>query len=183
MAFVAHVGAKPTATLRWSGRIFMGIECGDKFKILYRDNFTCRYCGSRPGSENLEVDHVIPRSRNGSDNPCNLVAACVTCNRRKSGTIIFPVDMIERDDTEEGWKIHKSFGVWAIKFNDEQVVIEDNTLYWFDVKRLTYDHNFVKYTLYDNVNRFWERSRAYDFLHCLQYVYDMIAIPEGMETI
>jgi hypothetical protein len=182
MVFAAHVGARPTATLRWSGRIFMGIECGDKFKILYRDNFTCRYCGSRPGSENLEVDHVIPRSKGGSDNSCNLVAACVTCNRRKSARIIFPVDMIERDDTDEGWKVHKSFGVYAVKFNDEELVIEDDTGMYYEFRQLIYDKYLVEWTLW-KMDRFKvDRSKVCDFLNCLQYVEQMILIPERIET-
>jgi hypothetical protein len=154
------------------------IERREKFKILHRDNFTCRYCGARPGSENLEVDHLIPRSRNGSDNACNLVAACVTCNGRKSDTIIFPADMIERDDTDEGWKVHKSFGGWAVKFNDDRVVIEDDTSWWFDVERLLYDHDFVRYHLREKVDLCWERQKADDFVDCLRYVEQMIAIPD-----
>lgn len=154
------------------------IERREKFKILHRDNFTCRYCGARPGSENLEVDHLIPRSRNGSDNACNLVAACVTCNGRKSDAIIFPADMIERDDTDEGWKVHKSFGVWAVKFNDARVVIEDDTSWWFDVERLLYDHDFVKYHLREKVDLCWERQKADDFVDCLRYVEQMIAAPD-----
>lgn len=151
------------------------IERREKFKILHRDNFTCRYCGARPGSENLEVDHVIPHSRHGSNNACNLVAACITCNSRKSDAIIFPSDMIERNDTLEGWKVHKSFGVWAVKFNDEMVVIEDDASWWFDVTRLIYDDEFVKYHLREKLYGCWEKERKDDFLACLLYVEEMIA--------
>ena len=160
----------------------MGTECCDKFMILYRDNFTCRYCSARPGSANLEVDHVIPRSRGGSDNSCNLVTACVTCNRRKSNKIVFPADMIECDDTDEGWKVHKSFGVYAVKFNDEEVVIEDNIGWWFQVRRLIKDPNFAKYTLPKMINFNWDSSKVCDFLDCMQYIEHMIVIPEMIET-
>jgi len=156
------------------------IERREKFKILDRDNFTCRYCGARPGSENLEVDHLVPRSRYGSDNACNLVAACVTCNKRKSDTVIFPADMIERDDADEGWKVHKSFGVWAVKFNDETVVIESRWGWWFEAHRLVTDCDFVKYHLAEKV-AFWEEvepETAYDFVDCLRYVEQMIAAPD-----
>ena len=118
-----------------------------KQNVFLRDLFTCQYCGDNPGSKNLEVDHLIPRSKGGSDNRCNLVTACVTCNGRKSNTISFPKKMIERDDTEEGWKVHKSFGVWAVKFNDTTVVIEDNRSWWFDVLKLSRDSNFAGYHL------------------------------------
>ena len=73
----------------------------DRFRILHRDQFACRYCGCRPGCDSLEVDHLVPRSRGGSDDAANLVAACKTCNSRKSDTIFFPHDLIERIDEEE----------------------------------------------------------------------------------
>jgi|DewCreStandDraft_5_1066085.scaffolds.fasta_scaffold00864_22 5-methylcytosine-specific restriction endonuclease McrA len=49
--------------------------------ILRRDGFACQYCGTR--SAPLTIDHVIPRSRGGSDSWENLVTACVPCNNRK----------------------------------------------------------------------------------------------------
>jgi 5-methylcytosine-specific restriction endonuclease McrA len=53
--------------------------------ILARDQYTCQYCGSQPGRSSLTVDHVVPRSRGGTKDWENLVAACQTCNRRKGG--------------------------------------------------------------------------------------------------
>ena len=53
-----------------------------KMYVRARDKYTCQYCGVvRP--PDLEVDHVVPRSRGGTDRPNNLVAACHECNRRK----------------------------------------------------------------------------------------------------
>ena len=152
------------------------IERREKFKILHDDEFTCQYCGDNPGSKNLEVDHLIPRSKGGSDNRCNLVTACVTCNGRKSNTISFPKKMIERDDTEEGWKVHKSFGVWAVKFNDTTVVIEDNRSWWFDVLKLSRDSNFAGYHLQIKLES-WEPQKADDFERCRDYVEQMIVMP------
>ncbi|MFU8812421.1 MAG: HNH endonuclease [Balneolaceae bacterium] len=48
--------------------------------IMKRDNHTCQYCGSK---NDLTLDHVIPRSRNGNDSWENLVTACTKCNVRK----------------------------------------------------------------------------------------------------
>jgi len=53
-----------------------------KMYVRARDKYTCQYCGAvRP--PHLEVDHVVPRSRGGTDRSNNLVAACHECNRRK----------------------------------------------------------------------------------------------------
>ncbi len=52
--------------------------------VYTRDNFTCQYCGVKYLSDQLSIDHVIPRSRLGKSNFENCVAACLKCNRRKA---------------------------------------------------------------------------------------------------
>lgn len=61
----------------------MAISKSLRFRILNRDNFTCSYCGRRAPDVRLEVDHVHPRSKGGSDHPSNLKTACFDCNRGK----------------------------------------------------------------------------------------------------
>lgn len=50
--------------------------------LLEKWNRTCAYCGTTTSSR-LEVEHVIPRSKNGSGRISNLVLACHDCNQRK----------------------------------------------------------------------------------------------------
>lgn len=57
-----------------------------RYEILRRDNHTCRYCGRRSPEVKLTVDHVVPETLGGSDDPSNLVAACEDCNGGKSAT-------------------------------------------------------------------------------------------------
>ena len=53
--------------------------------ILQRDQRTCQYQRCCPkGKTRLEIDHIVPRSRNGPDRISNLVTACHQCNDRKS---------------------------------------------------------------------------------------------------
>ena len=52
--------------------------------IYKRDRYTCQYCGAQPGSEELTVDHVNPRSQGGISTWENCVLACVGCNKRKA---------------------------------------------------------------------------------------------------
>lgn len=51
--------------------------------LYRRDNFTCQYCGGRPGTQELTLDHVIARSRGGRTTWENCVLACTSCNTRK----------------------------------------------------------------------------------------------------
>lgn len=55
-----------------------------RFEILRRDNHACRYCGRNAPEVKLTIDHVIPETLGGSDDPANLVAACADCNGGKS---------------------------------------------------------------------------------------------------
>ena len=53
--------------------------------VLQRDQRTCQYRKHCPkGKPRLEVDHIVPRSRNGPDRVSNLITACHECNDRKS---------------------------------------------------------------------------------------------------
>jgi hypothetical protein len=54
--------------------------------VLRRDNHTCRYCGATAPDVKLTVDHVIPQALGGTDDPGNLVTACVDCNAGKSSS-------------------------------------------------------------------------------------------------
>lgn len=52
--------------------------------LFKRDRYTCQYCGTQPGSEELTIDHVLPRSQGGTSCWDNCVLACVECNKRKA---------------------------------------------------------------------------------------------------
>lgn len=52
--------------------------------IHRRDAYTCQYCGDRPGTKELSIDHVVPRSKGGQSTWENCVLACTPCNRRKA---------------------------------------------------------------------------------------------------
>ncbi len=49
--------------------------------ILIRDNFTCQYCGKK--TNDLTIDHLIPRKYGGKSTWENLVSACKECNNKK----------------------------------------------------------------------------------------------------
>lgn len=62
-----------------------------RFRILMRDGFTCRSCGSSPTKTRdieLHVDHVLPWSRGGETTEDNLETKCAKCNLGKGNAFI-----------------------------------------------------------------------------------------------
>ena len=58
----------------------------EKRKELYeRDQWICQYCGEKVSTENITLDHFIPRHAGGSNKKENLRTACLMCNSVKSG--------------------------------------------------------------------------------------------------
>lgn len=49
--------------------------------LLEKHKRTCVYCGKQ--NVRLEIEHITPRSRGGSDNVSNLTLSCSDCNRKK----------------------------------------------------------------------------------------------------
>lgn len=56
-----------------------------RLNILLRDRQTCQYCGGRFRREDLNLDHVIPRSMGGLTMWENVVTSCHDCNKKKGG--------------------------------------------------------------------------------------------------
>ena len=50
--------------------------------LLEKFNRTCAYCGAKDVP--LEVEHIVPWSKGGSNRASNLTLACVPCNQAKS---------------------------------------------------------------------------------------------------
>ena len=122
----------------------------DKFRIAHRDDFTCQFCGDAPGNSDIEIEHLIPVSKFGSDNPENLVASCRKCNRNKSDLVMFPKAMIEGPcELDKSWSVHRSFGRWQIKIHPTDGSVLEYTPYgyWIDGKRAhqeDWEHHILK---------------------------------------
>jgi 5-methylcytosine-specific restriction endonuclease McrA len=64
-------------------------------------------CGRRAGpSVKLEVDHIVPVSKGGTDDRWNLVPACRECNRSKGNQLLD--DGVDREALD---KLMESLGL------------------------------------------------------------------------
>lgn len=74
-------------------------------EMCTRARFKCEYCGRDYLSSSdthlygFETDHVIPRSKGGTDDFENLALACIPCNRIKRHTVPNP-DLVGQSRAE-----------------------------------------------------------------------------------
>ena len=54
-----------------------------RYEVLKRAKYHCELCGISADQKALEVDHIIPRNKDGSDDISNLQALCYSCNSMK----------------------------------------------------------------------------------------------------
>tara|TARA_R110000824_G_scaffold58774_2_gene158559 strand:- start:8560 stop:9069 length:510 start_codon:yes stop_codon:yes gene_type:complete len=59
----------------------------NRVNVLWRDKMQCQYCTKYFKSEELTLDHVIPKSRGGTNKWENLVTACKKCNQKKGSKL------------------------------------------------------------------------------------------------
>lgn len=59
-----------------------------RYQVFERDGFRCVMCGATAATgASLEVDHIVPRARGGSNAMANLQTLCDRCNRGKSARL------------------------------------------------------------------------------------------------
>lgn len=69
-----------------SNSVRRSISLKDRWEILRRDNYRCVRCGRSPSSDHkvqLEVDHVKPVAKGGTNDIDNLQTLCWECNHGK----------------------------------------------------------------------------------------------------
>ena len=76
----------------------MSISKKIRFEVFKRDNFTCQYCGRKPPKVTLEIDHIVSKFENGTDEIYNLITSCYDCNRGKGKR---KIDKISRQDIKK----------------------------------------------------------------------------------
>jgi 5-methylcytosine-specific restriction endonuclease McrA len=73
--------------------------------LFKRDHWTCQYCGTQPGTAELTIDHIVPRSHGGGSTWDNCVLACVPCNARKANRTPEQAGMrLRRRPVRPSWK-------------------------------------------------------------------------------
>ena len=62
------------------------IGAARRLAIYMRDDFTCQFCEKsllKADPRHITLDHLVPRSKGGTNRSDNLVTACLSCNSSK----------------------------------------------------------------------------------------------------
>ena len=100
-----------------------------------RDKNTCLYCGRHLPSEQLNLDHVIPRAVGGRTTWENIVCSCIPCNTRKANRLpheaglrlirkpVRPkwrpvISLVLEDEHRERWKDFLDLAYWNVELDE-----------------------------------------------------------------
>jgi len=67
-----------------------------RFEVFKRDSFTCQYCGRKAPEVVLEIDHIEPVSKGGTNDILNLITACKDCNAGKGDRQLSDATVIDK---------------------------------------------------------------------------------------
>jgi 5-methylcytosine-specific restriction endonuclease McrA len=96
--------------------------------IFRRDQYMCQYCGAKPGSGALTIDHLVPRSRGGKSTWGNCVLACLRCNTKKGNRPLVEAGMrLLKQPSEPAWIPYFSIPITQRRISWEKFVSDR---YW-----------------------------------------------------
>jgi hypothetical protein len=101
-----------------------------RFEVFQRDRHTCQYCGRRAPDVELEVDHLIPVARDGTDAFENLITSCRECNSGKSAKLI---ERFTHGHTKESWR-EKIREKRIERLREKRSELEDVLDYWAECR-------------------------------------------------
>ena len=140
-----------------------------RFEVFKRDNFECQYCGSKPPKVPLEIDHIIPVSKNGKTTKDNLITACFDCNRGKSNIELddIPRPLIETIERKKIAQLQYLDYKKILKKEQKIIKEEINTI------ELVYSSSFNEYCFTDKF-----KVTVKNFIKKL----DVVIVEDAMET-
>jgi len=142
--FDAHKMQQPEITgVAYQQGTLQGYEV--KEYLLDKWGRKCAYCGKTDVP--LEVEHIVPKSRGGTDRVSNLTIACRKCNLKK------------------GDKTAKEFGYPHIQHQAKQPLKAPaclNNIRWRIVEQLAADHTYGYITKYERNKLGLEKSHVND---------------------
>ena len=115
-----------------------------RHEVFKRDGYRCRECGASKDETSLEIDHIVPVARGGTNDIDNLQTLCRECNRMKHTdewvggetdlkSLKIRYDKLKKEITQIEQKLNTSlsedeiidFKFSILKYKEELVYLED----------------------------------------------------------
>ncbi|MFQ6062653.1 MAG: RNA-guided endonuclease IscB, partial [Methanosarcinales archaeon] len=112
--------------------------------LLTKYGHKCVYCKGKSGDKILQVEHVIPSSRGGTDRVSNLVIACKTCNMQKGNKTASEFGFLNIQKQAEK---HKSFRYSALSQSYKNYLLQELSRNWKVRKTYGYRTKFYRIKL------------------------------------
>ncbi|HUD44129.1 MAG TPA: HNH endonuclease [Patescibacteria group bacterium] len=74
----------------------IGLSKSIRFEVLKRDKFICQYCGGKAPTVILQIDHIEPVAKGGSNDITNLITSCFDCNSGKKDRKLSDDSVVEK---------------------------------------------------------------------------------------
>jgi diadenosine tetraphosphate (Ap4A) HIT family hydrolase/5-methylcytosine-specific restriction endonuclease McrA len=94
-----------------------------RYNVLKEAKFRCELCGISADTKALEVDHIIPRNKGGSDEMNNLQALCYSCNAMKRDK-----DSTDFRRVRESYEVREE-GCLFCEIQKERILDQDDLFY------------------------------------------------------
>ena len=94
-----------------------------RYNVLKDAKFRCELCGVSADTKALEVDHIIPRNKGGTDEISNLQALCYSCNAMKRDK-----DSTDFRRVRESYEIREE-GCLFCEIQKERILDQDDLFY------------------------------------------------------
>ena len=143
---------------------FFGYLYISKMAIHFRDGYICSLCGKRNSfGDEINVDHIIPKSKYQSSHPWNLQSTCENCNIEKSTQLLDNVPIYikgAKDRSEEffneSWEVFEMYRLFSIIYKTFNNPITKSKGYEYS---MDFDQMFFS-TIIDMPNN-WDKISAF----------------------
>lgn len=138
-----------------------------RFEIFKRDVFTCQYCGSKPPSVVLEVDHITPVALGGDNSEDNLITSCFDCNRGKGARSLelSPDTLAKKLEVQNEAKEQLASFEKSVKAKKAKITRKVNKLdKLFEAET---DHTFT-YSFKQSIKKFFEKLPEHDVIEAME---------------
>lgn len=97
------------------------IFCYEERKTaLKRSGGICACCGKKLTTKTMTMDHIIPISRGGTNEPENLIALCEDCNKQKGNMLYMPIGYYKAmENRSELLRMERHVEAWFSTVKDQ----------------------------------------------------------------